>query len=132
MIVDTSAIIALMRGEPAAPLIADILFGAEPCRMSAGTALELGIVVDNAGDAVLTGALEALLRDAGVVVEPVTAQHVIVARQAYRDFGKGRHRAGLNFGDCFAYALAKTTGEPLLFVGNDFALTDLDSAITVS
>jgi ribonuclease VapC len=71
---------------------------------------------------------EAFLRRADVVVEPVTLKQGDAARQAFLDFGKGRHRAGLNFGDCFAYALAKATGEPLLFKGDDFGLTDIRGA----
>ena len=65
---------------------------------------------------------------ASIVVEPVTVEHRELARQAFLDFGKGRHKAGLNFGDCFSYALAKATGEPLLFKGNDFSLTDIKAA----
>jgi ribonuclease VapC len=65
------------------------------------------------------------LRRAGIVIEPVTVEHGELARQAFHDFGKGRHKAGLNFGDCFSYALAKSAGEPLLFKGNDFSQTDI-------
>jgi ribonuclease VapC len=72
---------------------------------------------------------DALLRDIGVVIEPVTVEQAYLARQAFHDFGRGRHPAGLNFGDCFAYALAKTTGEPLLFRGDDFDKTDVLSAL---
>ncbi len=129
MIIDTSAIVAAIRGEPSAPAVLDALVRSDSCRMSAGTALELAIVLDNSGEPRLAGAAEALLRDAGTVIDPVTAEQVAVARQAYRDYGKGRHPAGLNFGDCFAYALAKVTGEPLAFVGEDFAKTDIDPAI---
>ena len=71
---------------------------------------------------------DAFLRRAGVVVEPVTIEQGDLARQAFLDFGKGRHKAGLNFGDCFAYALARATGEALLFKGDDFALTDIHRA----
>lgn len=70
-----------------------------------------------------------MLRDIGVVVEPVTVEQAYLACQAFRDFGRGRHAAGLNFGDCFAYALAKSTGEPLLFKGADFGNTDILSAL---
>ena len=72
---------------------------------------------------------EALFRRVGIEIEPVTAGQAHLARQAFHDFGKGRHPAGLNFGDCFAYALAKDTGEPLLFKGNDFKRTDIVCAI---
>jgi len=71
---------------------------------------------------------EAFFRRAGIVVEPVTLDQSELARQAFLDFGKGRHKAGLNFGDCFSYALAKAMGEPLLFKGNDFSQTDIGVA----
>lgn len=72
--------------------------------------------------------VEAFFRRAGIIIEPVTIEHGELASQAFLDFGKGRHRAGLNFGDCFAYALAKATGEPLLFKGSDFSQTDIAAA----
>ena len=75
-----------------------------------------------------TRQMEAFVRRAGIVVEPVSLEHGELARQAFIDFGKGRHPAGLNFGDCFAYALAKATGEPLLFKGADFSRTDIPAA----
>ena len=71
---------------------------------------------------------EAFLRRAGILIEPVTLDQGDLARQAFLDFGKGRHQAGLNLGDCFSYALAKVTGEPLLFKGNDFSQTDIRTA----
>ncbi len=87
-------------------------------------------MVDGSRDAVLSRRLDELLAVSGAAVELVTAEHAGIARQAYRDFGKDSgHPAGLNFGDCFAYALARTAGEPLLFKGNDFALTDLEAAL---
>lgn len=72
--------------------------------------------------------IDVFIRTAGIAIEPITVEHGHVARQAFLDFGKGRHPAGLNFGDCFAYALAKTTGEPLLFKGRDFSKTDILAA----
>jgi ribonuclease VapC len=93
--------------------------------MSAATWLETAIVVDGNSDPVLSGRFDDLIAAAGIDLEPVTADQVRVARQAYRDFGRGRHPAALNFGDCFSYALARTRGEPLLFKGEDFALTDV-------
>jgi ribonuclease VapC len=72
---------------------------------------------------------EAFFRRAGISIEPVAVEHGELARQTFLEFGKGRHKAGLNFGDCFSYALAKATGEPLLFKGNDFALTDIESVV---
>lgn len=130
MIVDTSAVVAVIKREPGWEAIDRSLASASGPRMSAGTYLELGIVVDQAGDPALSRQLDALLRDWGVAIEPVTAGHARIAREAYRDFGRGSsHRARLNFGDCFAYALASETGEALLFVGDDFAATDLPPAL---
>lgn len=130
MIVDTSALIAILRAEPDADRYVDALAGADRVAISAGTYLETAIVVDLTGDPVLGGRLDDLLFAAEVVVEPVTREHADVARRAYRDFGKGRgHPAGLNFGDCFAYALARSTGAPLLYKGQDFARTDVRAAI---
>lgn len=97
--------------------------------MSAGTYQELGLVVDRVGDPALSRQLDRLLESWGVIIEPVTASLARLARSAYRDYGRGSgHRAQLNFGDCFAYALASQTGEPLLSVGDDFSATDLTSA----
>src|ERR1700686_1195635 len=93
--------------------------------MSAINYVEAGVVVDANRNALLSRRLDQLLRDVEISVEPVTLNQARIAREAYRDFGKGRHRAGLNFGDCFAYALAKETGEPLLFKGDDFCHTDI-------
>lgn len=130
MIVDTSAVVAIIRGEAARDRLITALAQSGVTRMSAGTYLELGIVVDRLDDPVLTRRLEALLGSLDVEVVDVTREQVDVARQAYRDFGRGSgHAARLNFGDCFAYALAATTGEPLLFVGDDFGHTDLRPAL---
>lgn len=132
MIVDTSAVVAILKREPGWEAVERTLADASTARMSAGTSLELGLVVDQARSAELSRLLDTLLRDWDVVVEPVTAEHARVAREAYRDYGRGSgHRARLNFGDCFAYALASLTGEPLLFVGDDFAATDLTPALLV-
>lgn len=83
-------------------------------------------------DATSRGQFDTLIRRAGIVIEPFTEEQAHVARQAYTDFGKGRHPAGLNFGDCFAYALARATAEPLLFKGEDFSKTDITSALPSS
>jgi ribonuclease VapC len=127
MIVDTSAIIAILRGESDGPALARTLEQAPARRISALTYVEAAIVTDGNRDPVLSRRFDDLLREGAIVVEPVTAKQAEIARDAYRDFGKGRHRAGLNFGDCFAYALAKVTGEPLLFKGDDFCHTDIES-----
>lgn len=125
MIVDTSAIIAILFDEPEAPRLAAALAAAETRRISAATLVEASIVVEIQTRGRGGSQLDALLRAAAIQVEPVTAEQALIARQAFVDFGKGRHRAGLNFGDCFPYALAKATGEPLLFKGEDFAKTDV-------
>ncbi len=97
--------------------------------MSAVTYFELGIVIDSARDAGASAALDEWMRDFDIGVVPVTEDTARLARNAYRRFGKGHHPARLNFGDCFAYALAQSAGEPLLFKGNDFAQTDVEPAI---
>ena len=130
MIVDTSAIIAILRKEPDGPRFAEAIEGASARRISAANYLETAIVVDALLEPLVSRRLDDLLADSSFIVEPVTAEHARLAREAYRDYGKGRgHPAQLNFGDCFSYALARATGEPLLFKGNDFSHTDLKSAL---
>lgn len=130
MIVDTSAVLAILRDETDAGRYIDALDSARGTRMSAATYVETAFVVDANRDPVLSRRLEDLLRVAGIAVEPVTAEQAELARRAYRDYGKGSgHRAGLNFGDCFSYALARTAAEPLLFKGDDFRHTDLSAAL---
>jgi ribonuclease VapC len=128
MIVDSSVIIAVLRDEPDAYAISEALQAISICRMSALTYVEAAVVTDGNRNPVLSRRFDDLLRDLSVRVEPVTLRQAERARQAYRDFGKGRHKAGLNFGDCFAYALAKELDEPLLFKGNDFRYTDVEVA----
>jgi ribonuclease VapC len=127
VIVDTSVIIAILRDEPDAAEIREILGQPQICRMSAVNYVEAGVVVDSNRNPVLSRRLDELLRVAQIGIEPVTVEQARIAREAYRDFGKGRHRAGLNLGDCFAYALAKEKGETLLFKGDDFCHTDIQS-----
>ncbi len=128
MIIDTSAIVAILRGEPDAERYAAMLAGAAEPVISAGTYIETAIVVDASGDPVLSGRLDDLLAVARVKVEPVTERHAEIARRAYRDFGKASgHPARLNFGDCFAYALARASGQPLLYKGADFGHTDVEA-----
>lgn len=129
MIVDTSAILAILFGEDDAETHARALASAESCRMSAANAVEAAIVVATQTKDKGSRQLDAFFRRAGIVVEPVSEEHAHVARQAYAGFGKGRHSAALNYGDCFACALAKVTGEPLLFKGRDFRRTDILSAL---
>ena len=129
MILDTSAVIAIFLNEPEALGFANALEKADVIRISAGSYLELGTVIDGRRNPALSRRLDDFLAEADVVIEPVTERQARIARDAYRDFGKGSgHPAGLNFGDCFAYALAKDKGEPLLFKGNDFRHTDVRPA----
>ena len=128
MIIDSSTILAILFEEPDSERFEDAIADAWPRRMSAVTLLEAAMVVEGRGGAGAGDALDALLKRAKIKLEPVTQEHVDVARQAWRRFGKGNHPAALNFGDCFAYALAEVTGEPLLFKGEDFALTDIEAA----
>ena len=125
MIVDTSALLAVFFEEPEAEDFAQAIAGAEVPRMSAANLLEAGIVADNQTDPRTGRQLDALVANFCLRIEPVTEEQVLIARQAYLDFGRGNHPAGLNFGDCFAYALAKAAGAPLLFKGDDFARTDI-------
>lgn len=130
MIVDTSAIVAILRGEPDGDRYVDALATASDSKISAGNYLEAGVIIDLNGDPVLSRRLDDLLSTSQVHVEPVTQQHAEIARRAYRDYGKGSgHPAQLNFGDCFAYALSRDTGEPLLFKGDKFGHTELQSAL---
>ena len=128
MIVDTSVVIAILKDEQDAAVMGAILIRSRDCRMSAVSYVEAGVVADSNQNPVLSRRLDDLLRETEISVEPVTLNQARIAREAYRDFGKGRHRAGLNLGDCFAYALAKEKGEPLLFKGDDFCHTDVESA----
>jgi len=125
MILDSSSVIAVLSDEPDAERYIGAISRAAVCRMSAGNFIELGIVIEAQHGPEVSRQCDALLRRAGMVIEPVTVEQAYLARQAFIDFGKGRHPAGLNFGDCFAYALAKATGESLLFKGPDFSKTDI-------
>jgi ribonuclease VapC len=127
MIVDTSAIIAVLKEEPDAPRFQRALtISNEPKRISAANYLEAAIVVDANRNPLLSRRLDELIVQTEIMAEPVTLEQADIARAAYRDFGKGSgHPAQLNFGDCFAYALAKSMREPLLFKGDDFSQTDV-------
>jgi ribonuclease VapC len=128
MIIDTSALVAILYREPEAAAFAQLIYDADVCRMSVASYVELSMVVENQLGPEGMRQTAAFFRRAGIVIEPVTLDHSELARQAFIDFGKGRHKAALNFGDCFSYALAKATGEPLLFKGNDFGQTDIKAA----
>jgi ribonuclease VapC len=128
MIIDTSAIIAVLFNEDDAKDYAQLITQSDSRRMSAATFVETAIVVETQTKTSGSRQLDAFLRRADIAIEPFTEEHAHIARQAFIDFGKGRHPAGLNYGDCFSYALAKATGEPLLFKGKDFSKTDLVAA----
>ena len=127
MIIDSSALVAILTSESDADVLEDALVASPARRISAVTYVEASIVMDSPGRPVVSHALDNFLQISQIGIEPVTVQQARLARQAYREFGKGHHRAGLNFGDCFAYALAKEKGEPLLFKGNDFLRTDVEA-----
>jgi ribonuclease VapC len=129
MILDTSAIAAILFLEPEAALYTQLIHAADCARISAANLLELSIVIESQIGPEAGRQCDIFFRRAGIIIEPFTVEQAHLARQAFLDFGKGRHAAGLNFGDCFAYALAKITGEPLLFKGEDFKKTDLVSAL---
>lgn len=130
MIVDTSVLVAIIRNEPEAAAFESLIARAETVRLSAASYVELGVVVDGPRDAVQSSSLDALVASARLRVEPFTPSQARLARSAYERFGRGSgHPARLNMGDCFAYALARDLGEPLLFKGNDFTLTDIEIVI---
>jgi len=130
VIIDTSALIAILRAEPGASEMAHAIERAQDRRISAVNWVETAVVIDTSHDPVASRRFDELVQTAELHVEPVTHDQARIARDAYRDFGKGSgHKAGLNFGDCFAYALAKSTGETLLFKGNDFGHTDIAPAL---
>ena len=126
MVVDTSAMMAILLGEPSADRLVAALEASRTRLVSAATVVETSLVVlgrfGEAGDP----QLDRLLRGIGVEVVPVGEEQIVLARDAALRFGRGRHPAALNFGDCFSYALAVARGEPLLFVGDDFAKTDVE------
>jgi ribonuclease VapC len=130
MILDTSAIVAILRDEPETEAFARVIERARFRRVSAGNYLEAAAVIDASRDPIASRQFDDFFREAAIAIEPVTIEQARIAREAYRDFGKGSgHAAQLNFGDCFAYALAKVMREPILFKGRDFAHTDLTPAL---
>lgn len=131
MIIDTSALIAILLNEPDAVSYAKAIETADARRISAANFFEAAIVIDLSRDPIASRLLDDFCNEAQIVIEPVTETQARIAREAHRDFGqRSGHPAKLNFGDCFAYALARNTGEPLLFKGNDFARTDIKSALS--
>ena len=128
MIIDTSAVVAILLAESDAARYERAISTAWPRRMSMVALLETTMVIEGRSGPDAGDDLDEFLQEAEIELTPVTLEQVDAARRAWRRFGKGNHPAGLNFGDCFAYALASTTREPLLFKGGDFGLTDIEAA----
>jgi ribonuclease VapC len=124
MVIDTSALIAILQDEPERRVFNEAIEAAETCAMSTASFLETSMIIESRYGPDGTRDLDLFISKARITFASVDADQAYVARDAFRRYGKGRHPAGLNFGDCFAFALAKMLGEPLLFKGNDFALTD--------
>jgi ribonuclease VapC len=130
MVIDSSAIVAILFNEPDASKYLSAIERAGEQHVSVASYLEAAIVIGNRGDTVARVAFEDLFREARITLQPVTIEQIHIAREAHRQFGKGRHPAALNFGDCFSYALAKAFDQPLLYKGDDFPQTDVASAIS--
>jgi ribonuclease VapC len=127
VIIDSSALIAILTNEPEARIFTRAIKGAATRRVSAASYVEVAAVIDGRRDPILSSALDRLLSIMHTEVVPFTARQAELAREAYQRFGRGSgHPARLNLGDCFSYALARDLGEPLLFKGGDFALTDIE------
>lgn len=130
MIVDTSALVAMIRAEEDAERYSDVIRRSDVARLSSANYVELAVVIDGPRDPIASGALDAVLDAYHIQIEPLTLAQARIARVAYQHFGKGSgHPARLNMGDCFAYALARDLGEALLFKGDDFTLTDIELVI---
>lgn len=130
VVADTSALVAVVFGEPDAPLIAGVLAQhAGDVHVSAATLVEARIVAESRQGSAAADDLDRMLQGVSAVIVPVDELQAALAVSAWRRFGRGRHAAGLNYGDCFSYALAKSLAMPLLFKGDDFALTDIGSAL---
>ena len=128
MIVDSSAVLAVLYREPDAERYERAIAESPNCRMSVANMLEASIVLEGRGGVAAGHELDVFLESAAIELAPVTVEHAEAARRAWRRFGKGNHPAALNYGDCFAYALANVAGEPLLFKGEDFSQTDIEAA----
>jgi ribonuclease VapC len=130
MIVDSSAIVAILKKESDWLVFLKAIESANQVRFSAASYLETSIVMDKEPDPLARAGLDDLLAESEITIEPVTVEQARIARQAYRDYGRGSgHAANLNFGDCFSYALARAKREPILYKGDDFGHTDLRSAV---
>ena len=126
MVIDTSALMAILRLEPERSVFLDAIEASESRTMSTATFVEASIVAEKSRGAEGLREMDLFLKTAGIDLVAVDSEQAHVARRAFSRFGKGRHRAGLNYGDCFSYALAVTAGEPLLFKGDDFGHTDVE------
>jgi ribonuclease VapC len=129
MVLDSSALLAILQNEPERRAFLEVMESADSCALSAASVVETSIVVEARWGLEGVEALDHFLEQAAVTIVPVDAAQAAEARRAYFRYGKGRHAAGLNFGDCFSYALARSRREPLLYKGSDFAKTDLIGAI---
>jgi len=126
MVIDTFALTAIFLNEPERKAFLDLILQAEKRLVSAASVLETGIVLEVKRGEAAGREFDLFVVRAGLEIVPVDAEQIEIARFAWRSYGKGRHAAGLNFGDCFAYALARSQGEPLLAKGQDFSLTDIE------
>lgn len=129
MIVDSSALVAILLGEPEADEFRELAANSTHLRMSVMSLLETTIVLEGRENSPGASAIDELVAELGIQLMPVTLEQIQAARQAWRQFGRGNHPARLNFGDCVVYGLAVTSGEPLLFKGDDFARTDVAVAL---
>jgi ribonuclease VapC len=129
MVLDTSALLSVLLDEPSAPRILEAIVDAADLHMSAANWLELAMIVEEKGGRLASLRLDEFLRAAAIEITPVSVEQAAAARTAWRYFGRHKHSARLDFGDCFAYALAKSTGDKLLFTGEDFARTDIEPAL---
>ena len=129
MIVDSSALLAVVLKEPDIARYLEAMLAADRLRMSAANWFEAAMVVESRGDATVRARFDEFVRVSGIELVPVSVAQAEAAREAWRSFGRGQHAAKLNFGDCFAYALARTEAAPLLFKGNDFPQTDIEPAL---
>lgn len=125
MVIDSSAVIAILFKESDAEWFEAAILKQPLCYLSAVSMVESSIVLDRRFGDKASGELDSFVLRMEIEVVPVSVKQADAAREAFRKYGRGRHRAGLNFGDCFSYALAKVSGEPLLYKGDDFALTDM-------
>lgn len=130
MVVDSSALLTILFAEPDAARYASAIESDTIRLLSAASLLETAIVIESRYGPLGSRKLDELITAAQIEIEPVTTEQVALARVAYRTYGKGQHPASLNFGDCFPYALAKFTGEALLYKGNDFSQTDILSVLS--